>query len=505
MMKKHSLFLNNHNKDINKKEQAKDIDIHAKTLTWFINYEKSKQNNEMIDSGGNGNEGGRSRGSIGENNDRKNVDTTLYVNNDKNRPFGEDGKRFSSNTNVQSTIVDLNEHNRNYTFHDDRSHSTVPSVVVPKKFQRITIKIKPLTEHPLIRFTNLAKQRDDTSFSTIMSENIPTINFLQENEFVKHKGTCLLLSNIAQKEKICRELLDLIFYSDERSIMFAIRLYQLLIIKLSRLMKNYYKTNESMNHSSSSSSFNLIDAYEFFLNIFHNEVVASSKIRSSSSSPLSSQHHRSSSSQSFSSHSTSSHQSPFIDVEDQNFLILSKEEEQIRRKRGINDATMKDNDCGGEEEEEEEEMRYHRTPKLKTNENYISFVSKTVILQWKIICLSPWGLENARLLQNHFPYHVLAIINLMKDGGKSQIIKHQIEENNIKKNPPLNERHIQIVPASIYTSTYWPPLNDLTNFGFDKKLIVDATNHLTKAYESIITNKLPIPIQLIEDVSKISM
>lgn len=338
------------------------------------------------------------------------------------------------------THIHIDEHTRTYTQND----------VPPKRFQTIKVKVKPISPHPLIYFVNCCSQKEVNKKENerdkkeeIMHE-IST-EFLKNNEYVIHKETCLLLSNLNMKELICEQIIELIFYSKERTILFALKMYQLFVVKLHRLLKNYY-VNES------SSSLNILRAYEFFINAFNSEH-----------------------------HSLTSPSSLLSDDDDE--MIIDNDNDD-------ND-NVDDDDNKHQKDSNVRHSSSLKTPKLKRNEDYISFVRKTVMLQWKIICLTPWGLKNAKLLQNHFPYHVLAIINLMKDGGKSQIIK--------------DDKKIQIIPSSNYTSKYWLPLNDLTHLGFQKKLITDAMNHFTKAYNSILFYKLPIPMNLIEETVQIAL
>lgn len=131
-----------------------------------------------------------------------------------------------------------------------------------------------------------------------------------------------------------------------------------------------------------------------------------------------------------------------------------------------------------------------RTPALPRNEEFVDFATKVIITQWKIVCLSPWGLNNKNILNGAFIYHALAVLNHMKKGGKGQKIDGD------------DSKFIDIIPKSDYATKYWPPMSDILSYKFSKSMITIGTNNLTYAYGSIKNNKLKIPTRLIGKVNQ---
>jgi hypothetical protein len=122
-----------------------------------------------------------------------------------------------------------------------------------------------------------------------------------------------------------------------------------------------------------------------------------------------------------------------------------------------------------------------RTPALPINEKFIKEATKVIMDQWKILCLTPWGLENASTLGGSFLSHILAILNYLGKGGGGQRVGKDSTD------------FIEIIPESKYANKYWPPNTDFMDYNLDKNMITIGTNHLTYAYNSIKKAKLQIP------------
>lgn len=118
-----------------------------------------------------------------------------------------------------------------------------------------------------------------------------------------------------------------------------------------------------------------------------------------------------------------------------------------------------------------------RTPALPRDTKVIFIITKHVLLQWNILCNSPWGKDNNGKLDFHG--HTLAVLNHMKKGGSSF---------------KLPNRTLKVIPGIAYISHYFPPINDIDMFGFGKNAITTGTSSLTEAYKSINSDKHPIPI-----------
>lgn len=490
----------NNNNNNNKTKIIKHQTEHEETLTWFINEELKKRNSNDDDN------------YISNLKNKKREENTIENETIENR------QKYNKNT---TTTININEHNRNY----------IISTQQKRRFQSIKVKVKPKLPHPLVYFSNfsptsltsLNNHRHEESnndndnnmnphryhhfHEKITPKDEISTDFLTNNDYVIHKETCLLLSNLEMKEIICKRIIDLVFYSDERTILFALKIYQLIIIKLYRIMKNYYvnessttTTNTTTNtNTNTTNTLNLLHAYEFFLNAFKREhnllllsddtlIIKKTTTTNVSDGTINNDNDNDDDDNKSNNNNVYVNYNHYYNAKSfysnnynvDNCLIVSNNN---------NDDSGGGGGGGNENNHENKIYSSLKTPRLKRNKNYINFVVKTVILQWKIICLTPWGLNNAKILQNYFPYHVLAIINLMKDGGKSQIIK---------------DKRITIIPSSPYTSRYWLPLNDLTHLGFQKKLITDAMNYFSKAYNSIIYYKLPIPADLIEETVRLA-
>jgi hypothetical protein len=118
-----------------------------------------------------------------------------------------------------------------------------------------------------------------------------------------------------------------------------------------------------------------------------------------------------------------------------------------------------------------------RTPALPRDPKIIALITKHVLLQWNILCNSPWGKDNNNKLD--FFGHTLAVLNHMKKGGSSF---------------KLPNRTLKVIPGITYIAYYFPPINDIDMFGFGKNAITTGTSSLTEAYKSINSDKQPIPI-----------
>lgn len=119
--------------------------------------------------------------------------------------------------------------------------------------------------------------------------------------------------------------------------------------------------------------------------------------------------------------------------------------------------------------EESGERVVERTFALPKNEEFLDFSVAVVVLQWKISCLSPYGLSNPADLD--FINHTLAVLCHLKKGGRKQ----QISENT----------YVQIIPPSEFARKHWPPLNDIEHYGFKKSMITMGTRTLMKVWKSI--------------------
>jgi hypothetical protein len=126
-----------------------------------------------------------------------------------------------------------------------------------------------------------------------------------------------------------------------------------------------------------------------------------------------------------------------------------------------------------------------RTPALPINNEFIEGATNIIIQQWKILCLTPWGLENSSTLGSSFLSHILAILNYLGKGGGGQRFGNN------------NKDFIEIIPESKYANKYWPPNTDFIYYGLDKNMITIGTNHLTYAYNSIKKAKLQIPTKFL--------
>jgi hypothetical protein len=120
--------------------------------------------------------------------------------------------------------------------------------------------------------------------------------------------------------------------------------------------------------------------------------------------------------------------------------------------------------------EENGDRIVERTPALKLDEDFLQFATSVVILQWKISCLSPFGLENPSNLE--FVSHTLAVMNHLKKEGRNQ----RLEES---------DRYVQIIPPSDFARKYWPPMKDIDLYGFTKAKITIGTSTLMKVWKSI--------------------
>ncbi len=114
-----------------------------------------------------------------------------------------------------------------------------------------------------------------------------------------------------------------------------------------------------------------------------------------------------------------------------------------------------------------------RTFALPVNEEFLKFATSIVMLQWKISCLSPFGMSNASDLD--FINHTLAVLSHMKKGGRNQYVDGM--------------SCVQIIPPSRYARKNWPPLNDIEYYGFKKAMITMGTRTLMKVWKSINDDK----------------
>lgn len=136
-------------------------------------------------------------------------------------------------------------------------------------------------------------------------------------------------------------------------------------------------------------------------------------------------------------------------------------------------------------EEDQGERVVYRTPALPYSKEIVDVITEHVMIQWKILCESPWGQSgNNRSLD--FDDHVLAILNHMKKGGASFCL-----ENNSMK----------VIPGLAYVAKYFPPINDIELFGYEKNAITTGTGNLTGAYHSINTGSSRMPIDTLFSVN----
>jgi hypothetical protein len=141
--------------------------------------------------------------------------------------------------------------------------------------------------------------------------------------------------------------------------------------------------------------------------------------------------------------------------------------------------------------EDGESRTVYRTPALERNEEIVELITKHVILQWRILCNSPWGKENISRLD--FTYHVLAVMNHMKKGGAKFTSHTQI----------LNSNRIKVIPGNDYVAKNFPPINDMDLFNYGKKAITIGTGNLTEAYKSINSGSgIPLPVDTLHSVNE---
>jgi hypothetical protein len=120
---------------------------------------------------------------------------------------------------------------------------------------------------------------------------------------------------------------------------------------------------------------------------------------------------------------------------------------------------------------------YFRTKALPFDVSVVKTICDVVLLQWNLVCLSPYGVENDGRLS--FLNHVLAVLQCIRRGGH---VWHQKI----------------VIPGHKYVTKYMPPVADLDKYGYGKKHVTEGTKALRSAYRSIKENGWPMPYRMLQ-------
>jgi hypothetical protein len=107
---------------------------------------------------------------------------------------------------------------------------------------------------------------------------------------------------------------------------------------------------------------------------------------------------------------------------------------------------------------------YESTPELARSEEFIDFFFDIAWTQWRLVCQSPYGMENQSQL--NFTRNTLALLYLMRMGG-------------------VYMEDVQVVPACHYVTKYVPPKKDLVHYDLQCSYITRSTKQITSAYGSL--------------------
>ena len=116
------------------------------------------------------------------------------------------------------------------------------------------------------------------------------------------------------------------------------------------------------------------------------------------------------------------------------------------------------------------------TGALKANPKFMEFICTVIMNQWRLTCMSPYGLNNCYRL--NFQNHVLAVLNHVSKGGFE-----------------WNGR--MVITGCDYVAKYMPPINHLHYYKYYKNCVTSGTSVLKQVYESIERKGLQIPYKML--------